>query len=310
MLSLVEVLRCRARVRPGEVVTIVGQLAGVLADAHGRGLAHGAVDADAVTLAADGRPLLAGPFTRGGDAGADVRALAAIGLRALLGDPPAQPRGAAAASLAEVLRDAAAGRVDATTLARRVLAACPAAPVSAAPAPRGRLLRPAVLAAALAAAIVLGTVWGRHAPGGAAVLPAHPGALLSTPQPGTDWTGIVRALETARARAYDRGDVTALRGVYTTSSATGHVDVEHLRRLAVDGRHARGLAAFVIGDVVLLGSTTTRATLRVTDALTAYDVVDETGHVVRRGTGRPARTLMFVLARVGSTWRVDEVRTG
>ena len=70
--------------------------------------------------------------------------------------------------------------------------------------------------------------------------------------------------------------------------------------------HIRRLALFV-EDVSVVATIGERATLRVTDALTSYDVIGPTGHVVRHGSGRPARQWRVVLVKTVEGWRIWSV---
>jgi len=83
--TLTSLLAARQSLAAGEVVTLGLALAGALAEVHGAGLAHGALEEDSVHLGLDGTPLLAGVGLSGGSARADgdVRALAALCQRAL-----------------------------------------------------------------------------------------------------------------------------------------------------------------------------------------------------------------------------------
>jgi hypothetical protein len=110
--SLAMLLRHRARLRPGEVVTVLAPVAAALAHAHGEGLLHGDVSPANVLFTADGRPLLADlgvarvlgerddpqctpeymdPAVAAGAAlgpASDVFMLAAVAMHALTGVPP------------------------------------------------------------------------------------------------------------------------------------------------------------------------------------------------------------------------------
>ncbi|MEN3359000.1 MAG: eukaryotic-like serine/threonine-protein kinase [Mycobacteriales bacterium] len=96
-------LRCRGRLRPGEVVTLLAPLALALACLHGKGLVHRSVHPANVLFTVDGRPLLAEPALPGVASGrsepdgrpprpagpaTDVLMLASVAVQALTGRPP------------------------------------------------------------------------------------------------------------------------------------------------------------------------------------------------------------------------------
>ncbi|HEX3708177.1 MAG TPA: serine/threonine-protein kinase [Mycobacteriales bacterium] len=108
--SLASLIARRGRLHPSEVVTFLGPLATVLADAHDRGLRHGDITPSNVVFAADGRPMLsdfglvlltgeqptddtshrdaAQPRDTTPSPATDVFGVAAVGYTALTGVPP------------------------------------------------------------------------------------------------------------------------------------------------------------------------------------------------------------------------------
>ncbi|HET6817065.1 MAG TPA: protein kinase [Mycobacteriales bacterium] len=134
--DLTSVLSARSVLTPPEVVTLVGPLAMALADAHGRGLAHGSITTANIVFSEDGRPMLAdfGLAPMLGDppadatvaAADDVQALCSVGLAALAREqaPPAL-LAAIEAGLAPDPHD----RPTARDLGLAVLRSCAAAPI-------------------------------------------------------------------------------------------------------------------------------------------------------------------------------------
>jgi hypothetical protein len=165
--SLAALIGRRGRLHPSEVVTILGPLASLLADAHERGMRHGDITPSNVVFSADGRPMFADfglalitgeqpnddngfhdPAVAAGTTpppSADVFGLAAVGYAALTGVPPrpADATGrvpsvvelgpwvpAALASAVEAgMSTDPASRPGAERLASTVLRACSAGPV-------------------------------------------------------------------------------------------------------------------------------------------------------------------------------------
>jgi hypothetical protein len=326
--SLAALVASRGVLAVGEVVTLVAPLATTLATLHARGLELADVTAATVWLAADGRPVLMpvgirwGPVDRGEVGRADVMALAAMALDLL-------DRASSGAALVTALQAAADGRLDAAGLGAAVLRSARAMPIGAATPARSpfstravsslrrrpALRAPAVLCAVVVVGIVLGGLLGRH--DGGAVLAAPPplpppSASAASDESGApsdrvpSWRAVMTTLERTRARAFATGDAALLSAVYAVGSPTGRADLHLLRELARDGQRAAGLQAFVERADVLVRSDT-RVTLSVTDALTAYDVVDADGMVIRHGTGRPTRTWRATLVQVSGSWRIWSV---
>ena len=306
--SLQDVLARRGPLSAGEVVTLVTPLVGTVARLHGRDLSL-AVDAALVWLSREGRPMLL-PLPGGASPdGGQVKALAAIALGVL------DSASVGAAAVGEVLDAAASGRSDARRLAEEIARATPALALAKdgavdVPVRRRspRLVRAwpaiAVVVVAVVAAAV-GGLWGSRDHGGA-VLAAPPHGDLNPASPATparSWLSVMSHLEHTRARAYATGDVTLLDEVYAAGSTVGAADKQMLSRMTGRAERAAGLRAYVQhADVV--ASDDSHATLRVTDALTAYDVVGTDGRVLRHGLGRPAREWRVTLVRAAAGWRI------
>jgi eukaryotic-like serine/threonine-protein kinase len=329
--SLAEVLRRRGALSAGEVVTIVAPLASTLAGLHSRGLSLATVTEDTLWLTSDGRPVLL-PVGIGGceDAHDQLAALADLATSWL------DRTSANATTVLGVLSRAAAGELDAAHLSTALLRVAEAAPIAvrqskpveARTARRRRRNRsvqnrmlsvvslrrvqPVLAIAAVAlAAIGLGGLWGRHAEGGA-VLAATPPTSRPTVHASRavseapSWASVMTQLERRRARAYTSGDVTLLDDVYAPSSPTGESDRLALARMSRGDRRVQGFRAYVEA-VVVIATTDNRTTLRVTDALTSYDVIGPNGDVLRRGTGRPSREWRVVLVKSADRWRIWSV---
>jgi eukaryotic-like serine/threonine-protein kinase len=341
--SLAELVDRRGLLSAGEVTTLVVPLAAVLGDLQARGLSLSAVEPATVWLAADGRPVLLpvgcvdGPggcadlastalavLDRSSPGAASVaevleaaraRQLDAVGLAAAISRAvPAVPIAVVAPPVAERGR----GRRRAEpSRPRRAEPRRPGRPRRAEPGrprrPRRpmawlRGARPAVSVIAVGAvAIALGGWWGRHDASGAVVASPTRAAPTASSSPGVAWLAVMTRLEQARAEAFASGDVRRLDAVYATGSPTGAADRRLLGRMVRHGEHAVGLQAFV-ESVDVVAATDVRATLRVSDALTAYDVVAADGHVLRRGHGRPTRRWTMTVVAAPGGWRVWSVR--
>jgi hypothetical protein len=339
--SLARLLARRGALDPAEVVTIGAPLAQALAAAHACGLVHGNVTAGNVLFTAEGMPLLAdlglSRFRPGGsgEAADDVCALAALCHQLLSGTPPHEGAGAPLGLLAPTaplplvsaielaLSEDQAQRPDAAAFAgmlRRSHAAAPirfgarsaaelpdvrpapVRPVVDSPAEPRRSLRPLVAAAVAAVLVVAaGVGWASGRAGSVEqASAATPAAAPTAP----DWPAILDGLDGVRARAFAAADPSLLEQVYAHTSpllARDRAAVLALRGLRAAGvRHSLRSLAVSAYD----GST---ATLRVIDVLSAYDVVDGSGAVVRHVTSRPPMGFVVVLVRTSAGWRLQTV---
>lgn len=297
---------------PGQVATVVCDLAEVLALLHGSGRVHGGVRAEAVLLDSAGRAVLDGTalaLSDGAERADDVRALATLAL-GCLGEAPDRP----APALRQRLEVARSGETPgARELGRAVAGVAAPQPVRRGPsrgaAPTGngrqrhaRLRRPglrrsaAVLAAtaALGLAVAAGTWWAGHAGGPA---PQELAAAVSPPAaPTVDWVDVVTALDARRAAAFTAGDPTLLAAVVAPGSPAAQSDEAALAALAARGLSVVGLATDVV-SVLPVQQAADQVTLRVADVRRAYRLTRADGS---QEGGAPERA---------GTWQV-ELRSG
>ena len=124
------------------------------------------------------------------------------------------------------------------------------------------------------------------------------------PLPGPDWLAIVRRLEAARSRAFVTGDASVLRSVYMTGCPALTADIVTLHQLAMQRLRVVGFA-MTASRVDVVGVLPTRATLRVTDAVSAYSLRGE--GTARRINATSPRTFTMQLAEAGGVWRIVEI---
>jgi hypothetical protein len=121
-----------------------------------------------------------------------------------------------------------------------------------------------------------------------------------------DWTAVVTALEAARSRAFARGDVSMLDAVYAPRSRALAADRAELLAIAARGVRALGLTQRTL-QVRPVVETPGDVSLRVTDTISAYRLVDATGRVVSLGAARGARTFTMDLTRTADGWRIQDI---
>jgi hypothetical protein len=115
---------------------------------------------------------------------------------------------------------------------------------------------------------------------------------------------IVRVLEATRSRAVTNGDASVLRSVYVTGSPALTADIVLLQRLAAQHLRATGFTMRPI-RVGVVGVSRLSATLRVTDEVSAYTLID--GRTVRQVAATTPRTFTMLLVRTGEVWRIAEI---
>jgi hypothetical protein len=324
--SLAALVATRGVLAPGEVVTVLGPVAQVLAQAHAVGVLHGRVDVASVLLDAAGRPLLDGlglrPLHDPADGldptgalgpAADVWAVGALGVRLLTGQAPGSAPltelvPTAPVPLVRALEAALAfdpeQRPSAADLAEAVLASCPAvaltgtrpavpAPVRVGPA-RWRVPAAAAVAVlALVGVVLAGWAWGRQ--GVAAARSAPP-----------SWATVLARLDAARAEAFARGDAGLLAEVWAAGSPALRSDAATLEGLHRQGRTAEGLR-HEVADVRVVTVSGDRVELDVRERLAAY-VLRGTSGASPQAAGPTVRHRV-VLVRGAAGWRLAQIRT-
>ncbi|MFZ5852436.1 MAG: hypothetical protein ACOYY2_13730 [Actinomycetota bacterium] len=115
-------------------------------------------------------------------------------------------------------------------------------------------------------------------------------------------------LDARRTEAFAARDAGALLAAVAPGSPAHQADLARLARLQQTGTTARSLR-WEVREVVAESVAAEAATLRVTDVLPGYDLVDDTGRVVVHDPGRGLRAWRVRLVRSGAApWRLAEVR--
>jgi hypothetical protein len=164
--------------------------------------------------------------------------------------------------------------------------------------------------AALLLAVAGGVMWGHHTSSAAATVPALASAAAPAPtaaQTPPDWRRLVAQLEAARADALTRVAPGRLDAVYAPRSRALELDTAVLAGLMRRGLHPVGLAITTVRvePVIVMPD---EVTLRVTDALSPYTLVDRNGRAVAQLAARPDRTFTMLLVRAHGAWRIEAVR--
>jgi hypothetical protein len=133
-------------------------------------------------------------------------------------------------------------------------------------------------------------------------------SALATAPGGSRALAVLRRWDHRRARAWRRGDATALARLYATGSRTGRRDVADLRRWRRRGLRVAGLRQQVSRVRLVDGRVTDRDRV-------ALVVTDRTVGGVAVGAGRRTpvpqsawATQRIALRRSGGAWRVVEAR--
>jgi len=137
----------------------------------------------------------------------------------------------------------------------------------------------AVLVLLLAGAVRVGLWWSgtdRTSPTSALTLPGS----AAQPAPGEDWAAVVAILDAARAAALTARDPDLLAYVYTADAAARAADARRIAAMRSSGYHVTA-AAHQVGTVTLVHRSADGAvTVRVTEAMPAYAVLDDQGATV------------------------------
>lgn len=118
---------------------------------------------------------------------------------------------------------------------------------------------------------------------------------------------VLRDWDRRRAAAYARGSVRALRSLYVPGSRAGTADVAMLREYRAHGLRVTGMRMQLL-RVEVLGRTTHRWVLRVTDRLHGAVAVGETVSAVLPRDRASTRTITFRRSERDGRWRVAAVR--
>jgi hypothetical protein len=174
---------------------------------------------------------------------------------------------------------------------------------------RGRVLGPAAVVVAVAVAVVLGLVWGRHSAVTPMTLPSTSPARTSPPAPpeaGATWTHTVAALTALRAQALTDHDAVLLDKVYAPGSPALRADTATVRSLSEKRLLVHGFAPRVLAARVLRVQAD-RTLLRVTETTPGYVFVDPTGRVAREVAAEAAHAFTMVLTGGPGSWRIVSI---
>lgn len=175
-------------------------------------------------------------------------------------------------------------------------------------------MQPPALRGALCLALLLGPVLAGLA--GCAATPAGPAGRAASPAPAAPAAAlappatfpasdVLRDWDRARAGAYARGDVAALRALYRPGSRAGTADVRLLRSFLDRGLRVEGMRMQLL-EVRVLARSPRRLRLRVTDRLVGASAVSATARRPLPGDLASTRVLELARSSAGS-WLMVEV---
>ncbi len=306
----------------GEVVTLGVALSWALAHAHAAGIVHGRLSDADVLIGADGRPVLTGVGVLGVLGAPTAPEADVLALERMLGsllDRESEGAGRVAQVLAQ-------GCSAAAELAARLASAAPAVPIrvdedavdsgsvqAQASARRRRRrprwLRPRLVLAGVGVVLLGGLAGWASAPGPhartARAAPAEPTPVSAG---AADWRQVLTRLDTAWSRGFDQPDV-GFADVDAPGSSALRYDTAAAAALRARGVHAAGLR-LALDQVAVESVTASRASLRVEDRRSAYQLRNARGELVSSVPARGSAWHRIVLVASGtgsSRWRFASV---
>ncbi|HMA46849.1 MAG TPA: hypothetical protein VKP11_06585, partial [Frankiaceae bacterium] len=140
---------------------------------------------------------------------------------------------------------------------------------------------------------------------------AHPGRAAPTAgRPRRDdlsrWRALLTELDGARARAFERGEESALGDADVPGSSAYAIDAALLRSVLARGARVAGLHQR-IESVRLLRTGSVLVVVRTVDRLLPYAFVDTHGRVLARIPGKQPRMHDVAVVRTAAGWRVAQV---
>lgn len=167
-------------------------------------------------------------------------------------------------------------------------------------------------AGAVASAVSPGSISVRTASSreDAAPLPSAPGEPVkaTSPRADPDPRAAVATLAALRAKAFRVGDPRLLSAVNAPNSPAMKADSAVARRLAGSGHRLAGLSIGVRQVRVLPSALPRTAVVRLVSVISAYQVVDGGGNVVRVEPRPRVQRLEFVLESSTGRWRIMQIR--
>jgi len=169
----------------------------------------------------------------------------------------------------------------------------------------------------LAVAVAGGAGWAAaDRVGGASAVPAVPPVpAAASRSAAAGWAAVLDGLDARRSEAFARADAGLLDAVYTPRAPARLVDAEAVRSLAAAGARATGVRHELRSARPAAGTGAgpgagDRATLVVTDRMSAYRVVGPGGRVLRAVPARGDRTFRVEVQRTTEGWRIAAVAPG
>ncbi|MCK9877778.1 serine/threonine protein kinase [Frankia sp. Ag45/Mut15] len=119
------------------------------------------------------------------------------------------------------------------------------------------------------------------------------------------WRGVLGELNTARSRAFERGEEALLTGSDAPGSQAHNDDLALIRAIVSRGAHSSPLRTEILA-LQVRSSSSEQTVLRVTDRLGAYDFLDAGGEVVSHQNAKNPTERDLVLVHLAAGWRVSQ----
>lgn len=134
---------------------------------------------------------------------------------------------------------------------------------------------------------------------------SRPPTPSATPVPGVSWLAVVQKLDERRAAAFAAADAAALVAVDAPSSPALRVDQQAAAELRRRGAHARGLRWEVV-RVAVDSTGPPGVVLRVTDRMSAHELVGSDGTVLASRPARAQTEWRVTLLPAAGGWRFSQ----
>jgi hypothetical protein len=128
--------------------------------------------------------------------------------------------------------------------------------------------------------------------------------MSASPSSQDAWRAVLTVLNTARSRAFEQDDESALAQVYEVGGALYAQDLQSLRVVEGRGAHTSPLTTHIL-DLSIRQQSADLVVLRVTDQLDGYDFLDASGTVLAHKDTDGSTRADVTLIRTAGGWRIS-----